>query len=198
MAIRRVKKNPKAVTPQGKPKNQETESNPDGSGRMSEYKEEYPAMLFKHMAEGLSFESFGGVIRAGRETLYRWANKYPPFRHAKSDGEAALQLYYERVGRAGTTTGKLQVKDSDGNVKSEKMHFSPSTWKFMMQARFGWKEHVKIEGGDELTQNRSLSKEEIDKRISDKLKLLQGVSGLGKKAVLARRKKEAEDEDGEE
>lgn len=53
------------------------------------YKPEYCDMLIEHMAEGFSFESFGGKVRCGRTTLYDWVANFPEFAEAKEIGQLA-------------------------------------------------------------------------------------------------------------
>ena len=48
-----------------------------------EYKPEYPEMLVKHLAEGLSVTAFAGLIGVPRDTLYSWFIKYPEFEEAR-------------------------------------------------------------------------------------------------------------------
>jgi DNA-binding transcriptional regulator YiaG len=41
-------------------------------GRPTKYKRDYCAMLISHLKDGLSFESFGGVLGVSKQTLYDW------------------------------------------------------------------------------------------------------------------------------
>lgn len=43
------------------------------------YRPEYCQMLDKHLAEGWSFASFGGVVGAASDVLYRWRHLHPEF-----------------------------------------------------------------------------------------------------------------------
>lgn len=49
------------------------------------YKKEYTDLLIKHMSEGLSFESFAGLIGVARSTLYDWVDTIPEFAAAKEE-----------------------------------------------------------------------------------------------------------------
>lgn len=100
------------------------------AGRPSKYKEEYPEMLYNHMASGFSFESFGGVVRACRDTLYEWCKVHDAFSYAKKEGQLASQLCWEKLMLAGTT----------GDIPK----FSAATAIFTMKCRFGWKDEQPI------------------------------------------------------
>lgn len=68
-------------------------------GRPTDYRPEYCEMLVKHMAEGLSFESFAGVIGATKKTLYNWSDANPEFLHAKETGTEKCRVFWEKLGR---------------------------------------------------------------------------------------------------
>lgn len=90
-------------------------------GRPTTYFPEYCEQLIDHMAQGYSFESFGGIVNAGRATLYQWMDKNPEFADAKKKGEAASKLFWER----------LQIR----NAKSGEGNFSAISW--ALRNRFG-------------------------------------------------------------
>jgi predicted DNA-binding protein YlxM (UPF0122 family) len=50
------------------------------------YKSEYCDMLRSHCKNGLSFESFAGIIGVSRQSLYDWAEKHEDFKDAKEEG----------------------------------------------------------------------------------------------------------------
>ena len=93
-------------------------------GRPSKYKPEYADMLYEHMAEGKSFESFGGRrdIKTCRDTLYEWAKKHPEFTYAKNCGYLASMLWWEDLGQRG--------------AKGEYIAYNATTWVFTMKCRF--------------------------------------------------------------
>ena len=68
-------------------------------GRPTDYKPEYCDLVIEHMATGLSFESFAGLVRASKQTIYDWANKNPEFLDAKDIGFELNRLYWEKMGR---------------------------------------------------------------------------------------------------
>lgn len=99
-------------------------------GQPTKYKTEYCEMVTKHMSEGLSFESFAGVIGVNRDTLYEWAKVHQNFSDAKTKGTAASLLFWEKLGRQITIKGK-------GNIAG---------WIFNMKNRFidTWKERHEV------------------------------------------------------
>jgi hypothetical protein len=99
-----------------------------GEGRPSKYKEEYCDMLIEHMTQGMSFESFAGVIGTHDETLRNWAAKYPEFFAAKKIGYAKNQIFWEKLGLAGAA----------GKVPG----FNSASWIFNMKNRFRWADRV--------------------------------------------------------
>lgn len=93
------------------------------------YKKEYPDDLIKHMAEGLSFESFAGHCKVSVQCLFEWVARYDEFAKAKAQGEAQSMLFWERMGRTGMV----------GKIKN----FNPAIWIFTMKCRFrkyGWRD----------------------------------------------------------
>jgi predicted transcriptional regulator len=99
-------------------------------GRPTLYKEEYCEMLIKHMAQGLSFTAFAGVVGVTRSTLYEW-QKNPAFSDACKKGEMVSQLFFEKIGiRA---------------LHEEPKEFNTGLWIFFMKARFKWNDRPAIE-----------------------------------------------------
>lgn len=85
-------------------------------------------MLINHMAEGLSFESFAGVVKKTRQCLYEWRERYPEFKEAFELGYAQGLLFTEKMSRS-AMVGKI-----DG--------FNPTVWIFWMKNRFGWSDKL--------------------------------------------------------
>lgn len=104
--------------------------------RPTKYKPDYCDLLINHMAEGLSFESFAGVLRVDRDTLYEWAKVYKKFSDAKKIGRDAGLLYWEKVGRDGLH--HETIKDEDGMTVNRSIN--PAIWCFNMKNRFGWRD----------------------------------------------------------
>jgi len=78
-------------------------------GRPSDYDPAYCDLLAGHFQDGYSFESFGGVVGASKQTLYNWCEAHPEFLDAKKTYETASQLEWEKRLRSLATTG-------DGNA----------------------------------------------------------------------------------
>jgi hypothetical protein len=105
--------------------------NNDG-GRPTKYQGKFCDMLLKHMGdEGLSFESFGGVVGVDRATLYAWEKRYKRFRDAKAKGLVLNLLFWERIGNAGMA-GQLPG-------------FNASAWNINMKNRHDWREKKDVE-----------------------------------------------------
>lgn len=93
-------------------------------GRPTKYKKEYCQKLIDHMAQGYSYESFAGVVKTNRDTIYHWESIHPAFSDAKKIASAQCMLFWEKMGMAGTV-GKLK-------------NFSTPMWIFNMKNRFKW------------------------------------------------------------
>lgn len=101
------------------------------------YKPEYCKELIEHMSGGLSYESFGGVIRVSRTTLYNWEEQFEDWAEAKEIGVACSQLFWERTAVEGlrTThtfdpmTGQTTVSKVDAAILI-----------FNLKARFGFRD----------------------------------------------------------
>jgi hypothetical protein len=99
-------------------------------GRPSKYKPEYCDQLREHMAQGFSLESFGGVVKVCRATLYEWAEVHPDFSDAIKEGKTASQLKWEQALQAAV-------------VNPKGMNVTPVI--FALKCRFGFKETQAIE-----------------------------------------------------
>jgi hypothetical protein len=88
-----------------------------------EYKPEYADMLINHMEQGFSFESFAGIIRCGKDVLYRWLDTEPNFQDARSIGAGLLRLFFEKKGLNGMESGK---------------EFNAVVWLAYKRNMFGW------------------------------------------------------------
>lgn len=76
------------------------------TGRPSKYDPRFCDMLAEHFSEGYSFESFGGVVGASKQTLYNWCDEHQEFFDAKRTHETASQLEWEKRLRSLATTGE--------------------------------------------------------------------------------------------
>ena len=103
---------------------------------------EYSEMLIEHMEKGFSFESFAGVLRTGKEQIYRWLEENEEFRNAKKIADMLCLLRWEKIGMAG-----MMGKTKDMDIKK----FNAAIFCFNMKNRFGWRDKVETEikgGGD--------------------------------------------------
>lgn len=100
------------------------------AGRPTKFKDEYCEMLEEHMAQGLSFEAFSGVVGTCLQTLYYWADTYEEFLESKKRGEGKARLFWEKVGTAGGL----------GKIKN----FNSAVWIFSMKNKFGWRDKIDI------------------------------------------------------
>jgi hypothetical protein len=121
--------------------------------RPTKYKPEYPDMLVKHMAGGLSFETFAALCDVCRDTLYEWASTRPDFSDAKKRGEAKSQMFWERLGRDAAL----------GTVEK----FNPTVWIYTMKCRF-----PKQWGDKQEVAHVIDDKREIKKLTNDELNVL--------------------------
>jgi hypothetical protein len=92
----------------------------------SKYKEIYCDELIAHMAQGLSFESFGAIVHCCKQTLYTWAKTHEEFAESKRIGEEKSRLIWEKIGMNGTV----------GKIKN----FNAASYIFNMKNRFGWRD----------------------------------------------------------
>ena len=90
----------------------------------SSYKKEYCNKLIEHMEQGLSFESFAGVVGVCKQTIYNWEKRHEDFKKARQIAIAKCQLFWEQLGIDGTL----------GRYKN----FNATSWIFNMKNRFGW------------------------------------------------------------
>lgn len=73
-------------------------------------------MLIDHMSQGLSFDSFAGLIGVNKDTLYEWLKheKYSEFSDAKKIASAKRNLFIEKMYVA-VALGR-EIIDNDGKV----------------------------------------------------------------------------------
>ena len=67
-------------------------------GAPSKYKPEYCEKLVSHMASGMSFASFAGIIKVTIVTVYEWCKVHGDFSKAKAEGTAANLAFWEQQG----------------------------------------------------------------------------------------------------
>lgn len=123
----------------------------DKGGRPTKYKEEYCQMLIDHMKEGFTFESFAAVINVNRDTLYAWANDFPLFSDAKSQGRDQ-QLFCDEKTLKDLVKGKLTGSASAHIFKMKNCH--------------RWVDRTEVESTN-TNKNVELSYEEYLKSLSN-------------------------------
>lgn len=109
------------------------------------YKKKYCEMLIDHMRQGLSYESFAGLVGVSRQCLYQWEDRYADFKKAKEVGKSGSLKTWEQIG-LGLATGKLKG--------------SAASYIFTMKNRFNWsdKTETTLKTNDEgLTLNYNLN-----------------------------------------
>lgn len=122
-------------------------------GRPSLYDDAYPECLVEHMAQGYSFESFGGVIDppCSTDTLYEWCKVHPEFSEAKKRGSARSRHWWEMQGNLG-----MHMKG-----------FNAAVWVFNMKNRFKWADRSEISGPDggpiAIRADEPLTEEEVSR-----------------------------------
>ena len=99
-------------------------------------------MLVEHMEKGLSFESFAGVLRVSKQTLYNWAEQNQEFLDAKNVGTELARLWWESKATDYLLNMEKTTRDSDGNVETVKTSLNSTVWIFNMKNRFKdeWKD----------------------------------------------------------
>jgi hypothetical protein len=100
-------------------------------GRPTLYKPEYCEMLIEHMAEGFTFESFAGVVRVARDTLFEWRRNHPEFFYAQRVGYGLLQLHDERILKHGMTGRNKDINSTLMIFKMKNCH--------------GWRDKIEFE-----------------------------------------------------
>jgi len=77
------------------------------AGAPTKYKQEYCQMLIDHMAQGLSFKSFAGLISVNYDTLFEWCKVHSEFSESKKIGQPKSLYMYEKTIWA-ATHGKIE------------------------------------------------------------------------------------------
>lgn len=120
----------------------------------SKYKQEHCDLLIEHMAQGYSFESFGAVIKVGRNTLYLWAREIPDFREAKEVGEAMALKFFETAIKSASTDQSIDEKILQHSFDPKKINVPTMQWfiKNRFHSVYSEKNITVIEGGDKPVQ----------------------------------------------
>ncbi len=134
-------------------------------GRPTDYDPKYCAMLIEHMAGGLSYESFAGVIGKFRATLYNWEKAHPAFLDAKKEGSEKNLLYWETAGQKGLWE---ETEYNEQGKPIYKKALNSTVWIFSMKNRHKWRDRQEIEVAkeDETEKLRKLSNAELEALVA--------------------------------
>ena len=100
-------------------------------GRPTLYKPEFCQMLINHMSQGLSYETFAGVVGVSKQTLYDWEKKNENFLDAKKIGQMKRNEVVE----------KLYIQAATGHNKKA----NPAMMIFWMKNCVGWQDKIESE-----------------------------------------------------
>jgi hypothetical protein len=116
-------------------------------GRPTNYKQEYCQMLIDHMAEGLSFEAFAGLVSVTKQTLYNWIEVHPEFLDAKKIATERCRLFWEKLG----INHVVSTSNSTSGVGSESTTLNTGVYVFNMKNRFPeeWKDKKEVDNTHE-------------------------------------------------
>jgi hypothetical protein len=105
------------------------------AGRPTSYDPKYCEMLIEHMATGMSFEAFAGLIEVSNKTLYSWAEANPDFLHAKEIAFEKSRLFWEKA------SVEHLINQYQGPTLNN------TNWVFNMKNRFPkeWRDRQEIE-----------------------------------------------------
>jgi len=141
----------------------------EGEGRPTKYKTEYCHLLIEHMANGLSYEAFAGLIGVSKHSLYEWEKVHEEFSDAKRIAVEKSRLFWEKLG----VDHILNVSESFGEGQSKSKSLNASVWIFNMKNRFKWRDKQPDETDVVVNNFANLTDADIDKKLSE-LKALDG------------------------
>jgi hypothetical protein len=105
-------------------------------------------MLIEHMAIGMSFESFAGIIGVCEDTIYEWAKVHKDFSEAKRHAFARNRVFWEQAGISGLYMG------------GKENPFNSTVWVFNMKNRFGWRDTKEVDANVVVSQIKITKDEE--------------------------------------
>ena len=139
------------------------------TGRPSKYKPEYDQMLIDHMASGLSFESFAGLIHVCDDTLREWEKVHPSFSASKKIGFARNRLWWEQMGNA-------HITHTDSKFESTPK-LNSTVFIFNMKNRFPkeWRDRTEVKSTVKIDSEaiRALSDEDLVTALKEAVKGLE-------------------------
>lgn len=108
---------------------------PKKLGRPTKYDPKYDEMLIEHMAQGLSFEAFAGLIEVNVDSLKEWDKVHPSFSAAKKVAFSKCRLFWEKL----ATDNPMSSRDGSLNT---------GLWVFNMKNRFKWTDRMELAGDE--------------------------------------------------
>lgn len=132
------------------------------AGRPTDYRPEFCELLIDHMAKGLSFESFAGLVGVSKQTIYDWVKANPEFLDSKNIGTEKARLWWESKATDYLLNTEETTRDSEGNQQVRKTSLNSTVWIFNMKNRFKdeWRDKQEIEG--EVQINRVIKPRPMD------------------------------------
>jgi hypothetical protein len=115
--------------------------------RPTDYKPEYCEMLIEHMAKGYSFESFAGITKTCKDTIYHWAKIHPEFSEAKKQAFEQSRLFWETLAIENALNISESLRDKDGTTRTMSKALNSTIWIFNMKNRFKdeWREKQELD-----------------------------------------------------
>lgn len=107
------------------------------AGRPSKYDPKYCKMLEDHLAEGLSYESFGVIADVCDDTLREWEKVHPEFSASKKIGRKKQRVFYEKLGITG--------------AKGEIENFNSTAFVWMTKNMLDWRDKSNVEHSGSVT-----------------------------------------------
>ena len=126
-------------------------------------------MLVDHMASGLSYESFAGLIGVCEDTIYEWAKVHASFSEAKRMGFAKNRLWWEQMGNA-------HITHTDSKFESTPK-LNSTVFIFNMKNRFPkeWRDRTEVKSTVKIDSEaiRALSDEDLVLALKEAVKGLE-------------------------
>lgn len=120
------------------------------------YRPEFCQQLIDHMAQGMSYASFGAKVNCGRQTMYDWEKEYPEWKEAKETAQVAAQAWFE-TRLISIISGRKYTKDEADKMKFDPSLVNTSGLIFALKTRFHQdygernKQEVLLEGSPSFT-----------------------------------------------
>lgn len=110
------------------------------TGRPTDYRPEYCAIVIDEMRKGSSIEELVLTFDICKDTIYKWIERHPDFADAIKRGRALSEAWWRREGRE-------SLRDKD---------FNSGLWFMNMKNRHGWADKQHNETAITFTQEEWL------------------------------------------